>query len=294
MEQKVIYLEWMEALRTSIDYMETHLLKDCTVEEIAQTVNISPFYFQKGFKIMTGYSISEYMRNRRLYLAALDVVKKEEKIIDLAYKYGYDTPESFTKAFSRFHGISPMQIKGQAYKIKTFQPLQISISIKGGDQLDYTIEQMEAFQVIGFERIFQYDSAFDNIPKFWEEYCSKYMKQCEEELRESCIGMYGISIEEEVEGKEFRYLIAGNYKGTKIPEGLTVETIPALTFAKFRCIGPMPESIQAVNTRIFHEWLPGNAEYEIAAGYNIELYAKGDIHAADYVSEIWIPVKEKI
>ncbi len=286
-------MEWMQALRTSIDYMEANLLKDCTVEEIAQTVNISPFYFQKGFKIMTGYSIGEYIRNRRLYLAALDVVKNEEKIIDLAYKYGYDTPESFTKAFSRFHGISPMQIKVQAYKIKPFQPLQISISVKGGSQMDYSIEQMEAFQVIGMERIFQYDSAFDDIPKFWEEYCNKYMNQYDQELSKCCIGMYGISIDEEMEGKDFRYLIAGNYKKTTIPEGLTVEKIPALTFAKFRCVGPMPEAIQAVNTKIFHEWLPGNAEYEIAAGYNIEMYSKGDTRAVDYVSEIWIPVKKK-
>lgn len=286
-------MEWTQALRKSIDYMEKHLLKECTVEEIAKAVNISPFYFQKGFKIMTGYTIGEYIRNRRLYLAALDVVKNEEKIIDLAYKYGYDTPESFTKAFSRFHGIPPMQIKGQAYKIKTFQPLQISISIKGGSQLDYSIEQLEAFQIIGMERIFQYDSAFDDIPKFWEEYCNKYMKKCDEELKECCIGMYGISIDEDMKGKDFRYLIAGNYNEKNIPDGLKVVKIPTLTFAKFRCVGPMPEALQAVNTRIFNEWLPGNAEYEIAAGYNIELYTEGDTHSTDYVSEIWIPVKKK-
>jgi AraC family transcriptional regulator len=78
-----------------------------------------------------------------------------------------------------------------------------------------------------------------------------------------------------------------------IPEGFKVVEIPALTFAKFRCIGPMPEALQAINTRIFHEWLPGNEEYEIAAGYNIEMYSKGDINARDYLTEIQIPVKKK-
>lgn len=248
--------------------MEQHLLEDCTAEEIAETVNISPFYFQKGFKIMTGYSIGEYIRNRRLYLAALEVLRNEEKIIDLAYKYGYDTPESFTKAFSRFHGVSPMQIKTQPHKIKIFQPLQISISIKGGEIMDFSIEAMDGFSIIGLERIFQYDNAFQEIPKFWGEYCYKYLKKCDGQLEKCHIGMYGVSIDEAMNGKEFRYLIAGEYHQEIIPEGFKVVEIPALTFAKFRCVGPMPEALQTVYTRIFHQWLPENKEYEIAAGYN--------------------------
>jgi AraC family transcriptional regulator len=286
-------LEWMQTLRKAINYMEKHLLHDCTVEEIAANVNISPFYFQKGFKIMTGYSIGEYLRNRRLYLAALEVIRNEEKIIDLAYKYGYDTPESFTKAFSRFHGVSPMQIKAQPYEIKTFLPLQISISIKGGNIMDFRIEKLDAFSIIGLERLFQYDGAFQEIPQFWQEFCGKYLKNWDGELEKCCIGRYGVSIDEEMNGKNFRYLIAGKYHSEIIPEGFKVVKIPALTFAKFRCVGPMPEALQAVNTRIFHEWLPGNEAYEIAAGYNIEMYSKGDINARDYLSEIWIPVKKK-
>lgn len=85
-------MEWTASLRKAIDYMEEHLLEDIGAEKTAQAVHISPFYFQQGFKIMTGYSIGEYIRNRRLYLAGLEVIKREEKIIDLAYKYGYDTP----------------------------------------------------------------------------------------------------------------------------------------------------------------------------------------------------------
>jgi Uncharacterized protein conserved in bacteria len=273
--------------------MEKHLLHDCMVEEIAENVNISPFYFQQGFKIMTGYSIGEYLRNRRLYLAALDVIQNEEKIIDLAYKYGYDTPESFTKAFTRFHGVSPMQIKAQTYRIKTFLPLRISISIEGGNIMDFRIEKTDAFLIIGLERIFQYDSSFHEIPKFWQEFYGKYIKNCDHELEKCCIDMYGVSIEEEMNGKDFRYLIAGKYHNETIPEGFKVVEIPALTFAKFRCIGPMPGALQAVITRVFHEWLPGNEEYEIAAGYNIEMYFRGDINASDYISEIWIPVKKK-
>lgn len=285
-------MEWTQVLRKSIDYMEQHLLSDCKIEDIAMHVNISPFYFQKGFKLMTGYTIGEYIRNRRLYLAALDVIQGDEKIINLAYKYGYDTPESFTKAFNRFHGISPMQIKNQSYKLKAFQPLQISIAIRGGSQIDYTIESMDAFQVIGIERVFQYETAFQKIPKFWSEYCREYRNEFMEKLRDCCIGMYGVSIAEGMNDKEFRYLIAGKFHGEKIPEGLHVVEIPAFTWVKFRCVGPMPETLQALNTRIFHEWLPGHEEYEIAGGYNIELYDDGEIKDIDYKSEIWVPIKK--
>jgi len=286
-------VEWTAVLKQAIDYMEEHLLDDITVEAVAENVSVSNFYFQKGFKIMTGYTIGEYIRNRRLYMAALDVLKGNEKIIDIAYKYGYDTPESFSKAFNRFHGVSPIHLIGQSYKLKIFQPLIISISIKGGNVMDFTIDKMGAFKVVGMERTFQYDSAYEAIPKFWNEYCQKYMdKLCS--LEGNCnIGKYGINIDENMQMKEFRYLIAGDYNGGDVPEGFDVVEIPAMTWAKFRCVGPMPSALQSVNTRIFKEWLPNNNQYDIAAGYNVEMYSMGDTKATDYVSEIWIPIKKK-
>lgn len=286
-------LDWIEALRGAITYIEAHLMEECTAEEISRQVNMSPFYFQKGFKMITGYTIGEYVRNRRLYLAALDVIKREDKIIDLAYKYGYDTPESFTKAFRRFHGLAPMQLKNVPHKLSVFLPLQISLSIKGGDQIDYRIEKMAAFKVIGLGRKFHYESAFAQIPGFWEECLQKHMRRWCQEVPGCNMGTYGICLEPSNNEPAFRYLVAGLYDGGKIPEDLEVAEIPALTWAKFRCIGPIPETLQQMNTRIYSEWLPGNTQYEIAAGYNIEMYSKADLRSLDYVSEIWIPVKEK-
>ena len=126
-------MEWTECLKKAIDYMEENLLNNISAEEVSAEVYMSSFYLQKGFKIMTGYSIAEYIRCRRLYMAALDVIAGKEKVIDLAYKYGYDTPESFTKAFTRFHGIAPKKNKGDTSKIKVFLPLRIIVSIKGGN-----------------------------------------------------------------------------------------------------------------------------------------------------------------
>ncbi len=295
-------MDWLASLKKAIDYMEENLLADIGAAEVADAVHISSFYFQKGFKIVTGYSIGEYLRNRRLYLAGIDVIQGgNEKIIDLAYKYGYDTPESFTRAFSRFHGLSPMQLRAQPHQIKVFQPLIIKISIQGGNKMNFTVEKREAMKMIGFERVFSYDSSYQEIPKFWNEFCEQYCKRsfssdsADEDIRqtiaECMVGEYGVCVEDEPNKNQFRYYIAGIYQGGKVPEGMTVFEIPASEWAKFKCTGPMPEALQSVNTRIFKEWLPGNQEYDIAFHINIEWYSKGDTQSSDYESGIWLPVK---
>lgn len=291
-------MEWIGSLKLAINYMEKHLLENISADEVADAVYMSPFYFQKGFKIMTGYSVGEYIRYRRLYMAALESISGNEKIIDLAYKYGYDTPESFTKAFSRFHGVSPKQMQGDAKKIKTFLPLRINVSIKGGNDMDYIVEKMEAMKVIGYERSFSYETAYQEIPGFWNEFCANCMngknsEQIQVIIEECMIGEFGICIDDNSKEKEFIYMIAGTYNGGNVPEGMKIFEIPTLEWAKFKCTGPMPGALQAVNTQIFKEWLPGNPDYEIATGMNIEWYSKGDGSAIDYESEIWIPVKKK-
>lgn len=293
-------MEWTESLKKAIRYMEEHLLEHISAEDVAKQVHMSAFYLQKGFKIMTGYSVGEYIRYRRLYLAALDVIAGKEKIINLAFKYGYETPESFTRAFTRFHGVSPMQMKGDAGKIRTFLPLKISILMQGGNDMDYVVEKMCGFQVIGFERRFSFESAYQEIPKFWDEFCKNYRKlimeagkpknELEQVICDCMVGEYGVCISGEEEKGTFRYLIAGTYVGGVVPENMVTYSFPDMEWAKFSCTGSMPGALQSVNTRIFREWLPGNPDYKIAMGIDVEWYSKGDISAPDYESAIWIPV----
>ena len=167
-------MEWLRSIRKVISCLEEHLLDAQEEYDVAREVGISPIYLQKGFHIMTGYSMAEYVRSRRLYLAALDVIRDKEKVIDLAFKYGYDTPESFSKAFTRFHGLSPLQLKREPAKMHVFLPLKINITIQGGNEMDYIVEKEKALRLIGFEREFFMENSYVEIPKFWDEYRERY------------------------------------------------------------------------------------------------------------------------
>ena len=122
---------WMEAIGAALQYVEDHMTDKLTVDMIADHVNISSFYFQKGFTLLCGISISEYIRNRRLALAGNDLATGDERIIDIAMKYGYDSPDSFTKAFSRFHGVTPTAARKDKVMLKTFAPLKVKLSLEG-------------------------------------------------------------------------------------------------------------------------------------------------------------------
>lgn len=286
-------MEWMDAIEKAIGYIEDHITEELSVDKIAAYVNFSPFYFQKGFSLLCGFTIAEYIRKRRLALAGSELVSTDVKVIDVALKYGYDSPDSFTKAFTRFHGITPAMARREEATLKAFAPLKIQLTLKGGYLMDYRIMKKDSFTVIGAAKTFPYENAKDEIPKFWKEHFEagngKYV-----------CGTYGINHDETMSGDTFEYLIADNYDpAAEAPEGFVTKVIPAFTWAVFPCRGAMPKAMQEVNGRIYSEWLPSCREYEIAAGYCIEMYrdpCEYENGTGDdaYYSEIWIPVKKKI
>lgn len=285
-------MEWSKAIAEAVEYMESHITEDITMYQVANRVNISPFYFHKGFSILCGYTIAEYIRNRRMALAGEELITTDITVTDLAMKYGYDSVDSFTKAFTRFHGYTPIAVRKEKPMIKTFAPLKLTISLKGGYIMDYRIVQKETFSVLCVSKEFDYKSAKEEIPKFWSDHYASGMG-------EHVCGMFGINIDPQMGNEKFEYLIADIYNPSKdIPKGLTVKTIPSFTWAVFPCKGALPDALQGVNTKIFSEWLPALQDYEFAAGYCVEIYdlpTKYPKGTADenYYSEIWIPVKRK-
>ncbi len=283
---------WVECIGEAISYIEDNITEEIAIEKIANQVLISPFYFQKGFAMLCGFTVGEYIRQRRLTLAGSELVATDSKIIDIALKYGYGSPDSFTKAFTRFHGVTPTAVRKDGAMIKSFAPLKIKFTLGGGYVMDYKIVEKDSFTIMGASKIFKYDSAKTEIPEFWSE-----LHQIGKE-RVVC-GMYGVNIDESMGSDEFEYLIADNYNpAIEIPEGFVTKVIPAHTWAVFACKGAMPQSLQDVNKKIFSEWLPNCKDYEIATGCNIEMYSdpaeypKGT-QDEKYYSEIWIPVKMK-
>ncbi len=283
---------WLEGVGEAINYIEENINEAISIEDIAKKAYMSPFYFQKGFAMLCGFTVGEYIRQRRLTLAGSELVSTEDKIIDIALKYGYDSPDSFTKAFTRFHGVTPTAVRKEGAMIKSFAPLKIKFSLEGGYIMDYKIIEKDSFTVMGASRMFKYDSAPTEIPQFWTEHYQTGKG-------EIVCGMYGISIDESMGSNEFEYLIADNYNpSTEILGGFVTKNIPKHTWAVFACKGAMPNSLQNVHKKIFSEWLPNCKDYEIAAGYNIEMYTNVNDYPngtqdENYYSEIWIPVKKK-
>lgn len=283
-------MEWDESISRAINYIENHITGELTITNIAKHANISPYYFQKGFSMICGLTVGEYIKKRRLTLAGSEIFSTNEKIIDIALKYGYDSPDSFTKAFFRFHGVTPTAVRREKATIRSFAPLKIKLTLVGGYTMDYKIVKKASFTVVGVSTIFKYETANKDIPRFWQKFNMSGKN-------EQIASMYGISIDKDMHGNEFEYLIADNYSPLKeIPAGFTTRVIPEYTWAIFPCKGA--KSMYDIHRRVFTEWLPQNKDYEIATGYNIEMYsnpldyAKG-VEDKNYYSEIWIPVKKR-
>ncbi|MBR4586707.1 MAG: AraC family transcriptional regulator [Lachnospiraceae bacterium] len=273
---------WVEGFQESIDYIEQNLLNDLNVEDIAKKAALSSFYYQRIFGAMCGMTVGEYIRARRMTLAAQELSSSGQKVIDIALKYGYDSPDSFAKAFQRFHGINPTQAREPGVSLRSFAPLHIKITLEGGNMLDYRIVEKAPFTVVGLKRRFDSETSYMEVPKFWGEW-AKDMKGLK--------GMFGIC--SDMDGKLFDYWIADLYLPWEdIPEGLSTFQIPGGLWAIFKCEGHLPDSLQKVNTLIWTEWLPSLKGYKLAGNYSLEFYLPPAKDPADTVSYIGVPLEK--
>jgi len=291
-------MEWAKEFDKAIQYIEDNLDNDISINDIAKKVYISSFYFQRAFSVYTGYSLGEYIRNRRLYKAALELQNGNDKIINIALKYGYETPESFTKAFTKFHGFTPSEIRKKKGIIKIFLPLKINQTIVGGNKMDYKIEKETNLKFIGLKRVIKNEEGYQKCPEFRDEFNEYWRTKINdgsiksETIKKYCIGAFAICLDDK-DCNSFTYYICGRFNGVEIPQGFDVVELPDSLWAKFSCTGPLPEALQTVNTKIWKEWIPNNKEYELSYPADIEFYSSGKVNSPDYHSEIWLPIKPK-
>lgn len=282
-------MEWITRLNSAINYIEEHLCeKTVDYDEIAKLACCSTYHFQRMFGYMADVTLSEYIRRRRMSKAAVDLQNSSEKIIDVALKYGYDSPTAFNRAFKSVHGVAPSQIKTDGVSIKAFPPISFKITIKGAEQMEYRIENKDAFRIIGVSKPLhrEIEKNFEIVPQMWQNAVTDgTIPRLAGMMDREPMGMLGISVCNE---ENWRYFIAvaSNHE---IDSTLEEYIVPAATWAIFSGSGT-GQSIQKLEKRIVTEWLPTSG-YEYGNAPDIEVYFNADPQNAKY--EVWIPVVKK-
>ncbi|MCR8645924.1 effector binding domain-containing protein [Paenibacillus sp. N1-5-1-14] len=286
-------MEWLNRMMSALDLMEAKMEEPLDIAELAKTAYSSPYHFQRMFFMLTGMTVAEYVRKRRLTLAAQELALSGPKVIDVAMKYCYDSPESFSKAFRKLHGISPSDARNPGVQLKAFPRISFHLSLKGDKEMDYRIVQKEAFTVIG-KSIRTSTIEGENsteIPKFWRDSHADGTVG-----RIAALGktqeMLGLCYDTQQDGEVFKYAIAVETDAAAFETGFELIQIPAATWAVFTSTGPMPGAIQEVWGRIYQEWFPTTG-YEQAEGPDFELYPLGNTMSEDYCCEVWIPIVKK-
>ncbi|MBQ3146202.1 MAG: AraC family transcriptional regulator [Oscillospiraceae bacterium] len=289
-------MDWITGIQNAINYIEEHLTEEINYDKVADEAACSSFYFQRIFGVLCDISLGEYIRNRRLTLAGNELNASDIKVIDIALKYGYESPESFTRAFSKFHGITPSEAKKNGSKLKSFSRLSVKITLSGGSMMDYKIVEKEAFEII--EKVeahsIENDVNAKSIPDFWtKSHNDGTVKTLLENTTDRTF-IFGVCYGNNADrAKTFDYSIGAVYnKKAAVPKGFRRNTIPARTWAIFECKGAMPKAMQDMWHKITSEFFPTSG-YQPTYEMDIEAYTEGNMDESDYRSEIWIPVVKK-
>lgn len=287
-------MNWINGIQNSFDYIENHITEKIDCSEIAEQAYCSVFYFQKIFNAVCGMTVGEYIRNRRLTLAGSEICSLKSKVIDVALKYGYESPESFTRAFTKFHGITPSEARRNGSGLKSFSRLSIKIIMKGGNTMNYRIIEKPAFKVLGKTEIHSIDESQNKntIPDFWDKVHRTGIIETLLKNASDKTYIFGICYGNTHTNKmTFDYSIAVECDGNiTVPEGYTVNEIPARTWVIAECTGAMPEAIQKLWHEICTEFFPAS-EYRPTYEMDIEAYPSGNMTSPDYHSQIWIPIE---
>lgn len=302
-------MDWIMGMQRAIDYVEEHLTEELNYEEIARQSYSTGYHFQRVFGLLCGYTLGEYIRNRRLTLAGGELAGSNAKVIDIALKYGYDNPDSFARAFIRFHGITPSQARKEGAKLNSFSKLSIKLSLEGGSRMEYQIEEKQKLVLTGYKR------RFTGVPHITEEYANQaedfYLHTRVNQMLLRCMSAdsshttdYNVISHVEEDGYDF--YIAGQltewYHAHLAEDTVLGEeaarfediVVPAGTYAVFeteRCKYPTQKHIE-LRRRIASEWLP-SSDYILADRPEVVVthWHQKPEKENRYI-ELWVPVEK--
>lgn len=290
-------MNWIMGLQRAIDYIEDHLDEPLDYDEIARQAYSSSFHFQRVFSILCGYTLGEYIRSRRLTLAGNELAVSGCRVIDVAVKYGYDSPESFSRAFVKFHHILPSQARIMSAKLRSFSRLSVKLTLEGGTIMDYRVEKRDTIPVLVKKWRFPGGAEFDSkmISDTWnattQDHTLDAMCRC---MDPKPFGgaVLGICFENPSSG-DFDYAIGVAYDGhSEPPAGTTVAQIPAATWIAFPGRGAMPDAFGTLMKSIYTEYFP-TSSYQPTDGAYLEVYFDANVTNENYTFESWIPVTQK-
>lgn len=292
----------IQLIQQAICYMEEHIYENISYAEVAKSVHMSSYNFHRTFSFIVGMTANEYLRKRRLTLAATELQTTDLSVIDAAYKYGYQSPESFSKAFSRFHGSTPKQAKQKGTKLQLFNPLVIKIIMEGGSIMDYRMEHKESQQFIALIQSFPNEIINDDndhsIPDFWSECYEKKLIEAMKLLRpEGKRDLYGLCSPVTDSENNFHYgigiIIDENTDQSKLEQftknGYSIWKTEAADYAVFKCFGSDGDCLSETWSKFFKEFIPQTG-YTQTDDTDYEIYFEHS--EPGLFCELWVPVKQ--
>lgn len=290
-------MDSIKRMNDALNYIEENLDNEIDLKEVARLALCSEYHFQRMFSFLAGISLSEYIRRRRLTLAAFEIKNSSIRIIDIAIKYGYKSPDSFTRAFQNLHGITPSEARVNGQSLKAYPRMTFQLSIRGGNEMNYRIEQKEAFSIVGIKKRVPiiFNGVNPEIADMWQSLNLEMIRELKELSNVHPFGMISASANfsegrMEERGELDHYIGVATTK--ECPDNFARLEVPALTWAVFEAVGPFPDTLQDVWGRIYSEWFP-SSNYQISEGPEILWNENKDITSPNFKSEIWIPVIKK-
>ena len=275
-------MNYINEMKKAIDYIENNLDKDINFEKVSKEVGMSSLYFHRIFTAIIGISPTAYIRNRRLTVAAQEISKNNENILDIALKYGFESHEAFSRAFKNFHGVVPKMAKTDGNEFKNFSKANLDIEVNANNILSYRIESKDIIKISAFFRKFNIENK-DEIPKYWKELkesrtLEKISNNYKKDLLGICIGTQS----------DFEYKYGIGIEQTEDTEtNIEMETIeiPKSIWVVFKCKGQDEKDINELWTRIYKEFFI-TSSYKQCMDIDFELYD-------DENTEIWIPISKE-
>ncbi|NEU64196.1 AraC family transcriptional regulator [Paenibacillus sp. ALJ109b] len=284
-------------LNEGLSYIEENLMDSVDMKEVARIACCSEYHFTRMFSFLSGITLSEYIRRRRLTLAALELSRNDSKVIDVALKFGYTSPDSFARAFQSLHGVTPSEAKNHGPSLKAFPRMTFQLTIQGGSEMNYRIEDKEPFRIVGISKKVPivFNGVNPDIAAMYQRLTPELIETIKGLSNVQPLGIISASAhfsEERMEEKGELDHYIGAATTQEAPEGLAQLEVPASTWAVFTSIGPFPGTLQDVWGRIYSEWFP-SSDYELSEGPEILWNEHKDTTSLQYRSEIWIPIQKR-